>query len=234
LGGKYVINISSDFVNINGFTIQNNYVDLGSGIYIDSNNNFISDNNIKNNTNGIFINSYSSYSYSNSNNICNNIIEDNRFAGIYAYRLIYTNITANTISGNKNEGICIRDSSNNNIISKNIIIKNNGIGIYLMFYSKNNNFCNNTISNNSGGITLQFNCNYNKIFRNNFINNTYNNANDYCTNTWYNLTITEGNYWSDYSEKYPNATGSNGIWDMPYNITGGENQDKYPLMRPYS
>ena len=50
--------------------------------------------------------------------------------------------------------------------------------------------------------------------------------------SWDNGTM--GNYWSDYTTKYPSAiqVGSSGIGNTPYEIDA-ENMDKYPLMQPY-
>jgi hypothetical protein len=43
----------------------------------------------------------------------------------------------------------------------------------------------------------------------------------------------EGNYWSDYVTRYPNATeiDGSGIWDTTY-VISENNQDSYPLMSP--
>jgi hypothetical protein len=38
----------------------------------------------------------------------------------------------------------------------------------------------------------------------------------------------EGNYWSDYQLKYPNATEIEGMWDIPY-VIDENNVDHYPL-----
>jgi len=65
------------------------------------------------------------------------------------------------------------------------------------------------------------------IYHNNFVNNIQN-AYDHGTNAWDNGL--EGNYWDDYNGEDNNG---NGIGDTPYNITGGLNQDNYPLMVPY-
>jgi hypothetical protein len=49
------------------------------------------------------------------------------------------------------------------------------------------------------------------------------------TNSWDN--VTEGNYWSDYLTKYPNAKeiADTGIWYTTY-IIDENNKDNYPLM----
>jgi hypothetical protein len=38
-----------------------------------------------------------------------------------------------------------------------------------------------------------------------------------------------GNFWNDYSGKDSNG---DGMGDIPYSISGGNNQDRYPLMEP--
>jgi hypothetical protein len=52
-------------------------------------------------------------------------------------------------------------------------------------------------------------------------------------NIWCNGT--EGNYWSDYLTRYPNATeiDNSGVGDTPY-VIDANNIDPYPLMAPYS
>jgi hypothetical protein len=52
-------------------------------------------------------------------------------------------------------------------------------------------------------------------------------------NTWDNGE--EGNYWSNYLVRYPNATEANGsnVWDTPY-IINKSNQDNYPLVPEFS
>jgi hypothetical protein len=57
-------------------------------------------------------------------------------------------------------------------------------------------------------------------------------------NSWDDDYPYGGNYWSDYtgvdvkSGPYQNETGSDGIGDTPH-VIGEDNQDNYPLMKPY-
>jgi len=117
----------------------------------------------------------------------------------------------------------------------NISLTNWEFGIYLTS-SDNNNIMNcNAYNNNEYGIYLYSSSNGNVIYHNNFIDNVQN-AYDACSNTWDDGYPSGGNYWSDYSgvDNYSgpgqNISGSDGIGDTPYNITGGSNQDRYPSM----
>jgi len=62
------------------------------------------------------------------------------------------------------------------------------------------------------------------------INNSLYSSYDECENIWYNSTLKHGNYWDDYNG---NDTNNDGIGDGSYIIPGGDNQDIYPLMKPY-
>jgi parallel beta-helix repeat protein len=109
--------------------------------------------------------------------------------------------------------------------------------------------CNNTIegctfNNNTYGVAL-YHSNWNLFYHNSFINNDRDVISDYyspfqnvssgylSTNSWDNSF--EGNYWSDYLTKYPNATETDGsgVWNTPY-VIGMNNTDHYPLMNPYN
>ncbi len=106
---------------------------------------------------------------------------------------------------NTDEGIVILSSNGNNI-SENIIEKSEYYGIYITYNSYNN-----------------------KIYFNNLINNNINGW-DNCNNIWDNGYPCGGNYWDDYTGKDENH---DGIGDTPYNISGGDNKDYYPLITPY-
>jgi parallel beta-helix repeat protein len=124
-----------------------------------------------------------------------------------------------------------------NVTIKNVNVKRFYDGI--CFYdSSNNTIIGNNITNNYYGIFLEASSN-NVIFHNNFINNTKQ-VHDLSwsypqlhpsINVWDNGFSSGGNYWSDYEERYPDATEINhsGIWDTPY-VIDSNNIDHYPMI----
>ena len=73
----------------------------------------------------------------------------------------------------------------------------------------------------------------NTLYHNNFIDNTYQvSPRMYGTNYFDNGQ--EGNYWSDYISRYPNATETDhtGIGNIPY-VMDANATDHYPLMAPF-
>ena len=113
-----------------------------------------------------------------------------------------------------------------------------GTGISLSD-SDNSRIINNTVKENKIGIFVEGSSNNNIIYHNNFIDN-YQHAYDNGSNIWNDSYPSGGNYWDDYTGEdnfqgpNQNETGSDGIGDTPYNISGKEppNQDRYPLMEP--
>ncbi|MCX6665224.1 MAG: right-handed parallel beta-helix repeat-containing protein [Euryarchaeota archaeon] len=245
-GGDYGIYIqSSRNILISGNIINGN--SFGITLYT-SNSNTFSGNTI-NNYYGIYLSS------SNSNTFSGNTINNN-YQGIYLYSSNSNTFSGNTINDNKGKGIYLCSSSSNNNIIGNDICRNTGKGIFISSSSKNN-ISKNTITNNIYGIHLDSSsmynsismniisnntlyglyltqCTNNTIFYNNFINNTQN-AYDTGSNTWYNITFHEGNYWSNFDEPSEGAydNDSDGIIDTPYTIAGGNYKDYYPLIRPW-
>jgi len=165
------------------------------------------------------------YLESSSNNSISGSDITNNSWGICLY-----NSSDNIISGNNIEnnggGIELYTSSNN-IISGNNIATNTNVGINLVPSSNNSINCNN-ITDNGAGIILHDSSGNNTIFHNNFINNTNQTLfySSNATNFWdYG---SQGNYWSDYSTKYPNATINGDTWNTPY-VINENNTDSYPL-----
>jgi parallel beta-helix repeat protein len=239
-----------------GCTITSNHISSNNedGIELScSSSNTITYNTIiSNNVNGIYL------WYSSGNNITGNHISSNTGDGLYIYYSSSNTITDNNITNNYGDGIYLYSSKGNNIITGNNITNNDGNGIYLWYSSGNNNIIFNNITNNHHGIYLKYSSgnnitgnnilnnngigihlsdysDNNFIYLNNFIDNTQN-ALDEGDNTWDWDDGKKGNYWDDYKEKYPNAhkIWLKGVWDTPYNITGGDNKDNFPLIKPFT
>ena len=123
--------------------------------------------------------------------------------------------------------------STSNIISNNVL-NDNQRGVHLTSTSNNNEIYSNTISDNSQyGVYVQQSIN-NKFYHNDFTNNGQN-AQDANNNEWDNGYPSGGNAWDDYegtdefSGQNQDELGSDELGDIPYNISGGNNQDRYPL-----
>jgi parallel beta-helix repeat protein len=146
---------------------------------------------------------------------------------------IYIQSSNNSIIGNniqQNYGYGIRiNNSKNTIISDNNITNPRSLGIFLE-NSDNNIIMKNNITKNERGIGIHNSSNNNSIYFNNFINNSNYNAWDEGQNLWYNTNEKMGNYWDKY---YGSDDNNDNIGDITKTIPGTENEDRYPLMKPY-
>jgi len=212
-----------------GYTLQGTGANFSKGIDLSNRNNVtIKNMQIGSFYLGLYLNS------SSGNSVYGNTITNN--SNIYLRLSSDNNIHGNYVTNN-DCGIGLSYSSNNNIHGNNIT--NNDYGIWLEGAS-NNNISGNNITENSGyGIGLFDGSSNNIIYHNNFINNTKQ-VYDFhwdspstipSVNIWDDGYPSGGNYWSDYEERYPNATelDGSGIWDTPYVIDEG-NQDNYPIV----
>jgi len=142
-----------------------------------------------------------------------------------------TVVSGNSIT-NTYCGIGLYSYSSGNNLSRNVLTNNNN-GIELGTWSSANTISDNAISNNLlVGILVGW-ASYNVIYHNNFISNSWQAAfpSGQYANIWDNGFPSGGNHWSNYQERYPNATeiDDSGIWDTPY-IIDENNQDNYPIV----
>lgn len=204
--------IEADGVTIKNFTItQCGQFWNHCAILITTNDNIISDNKIINNykLNCIKID------HSNNNLISGNNISDNIYFGI---RLEY---------------------ANNNVIINNYVNNNKAYGMTISAESSDNIFISNTVSSNLwGGVSVVQDCENNIFYHNNFLNNDIYPF-DSGINIWNDSYPSGGNYWTEYNGNdsfqgvNQDIPGSDGIGDTPYLIPGGDDEDWYPLMKPF-
>jgi parallel beta-helix repeat protein len=194
--------------------------------------------------------------YSSSNIITNNTVLSSDRVGIYLQASSGNLIIGNNASNNGNGGIHVDASSTTNRIVNNTASRNghgvfldspgnsltgntlynNSNGVYLAS-SDNNRIVNNTIFSNLRGVVLRSSVG-NRIFHNNFTGNGIQAEDDMSNSEWDNSYPSGGNFWSDYTGTdtkngvNQDLPSSDGIGDIPYNITGGLNKDRYPLIDP--
>ena len=191
--------------------------------------------NIRLNTQGILL------AWTTDSLITDNDISNNYDDGVILNYASNNKITKNNINANIGAGMRISFSTQNNVTSNRIT--KNQIGIYLIYSASNNTIAQNNIADQNIGVSFHGSSS-NLIFNNNFVNNTKQVYDAYwetlgvpfsyivpSENIWNNEYPIGGNYWSNYTNLYPEAEelDSSGIWDTPYRIDD-INQDHYPLM----
>ncbi|MEM3567723.1 MAG: right-handed parallel beta-helix repeat-containing protein, partial [Thermoplasmata archaeon] len=200
--GNSECGIHLDYSSNNNITNNNASGNSYFGIYLWHSNNNITNNNAS----GNYYCGISLHYYSSNNTITNNNASNNSYYGIYLCDSSNNNITNNNASGNSWIGIYL-DSSSNNIITYNWICNTVYYGVYITGGSTGNTIHhNNFIGNNGAGKGVNGSC------------QAYDSVGG---NYWYDNSVNEGNYWSnwDHSGAYP--------------IDGGAGaSDPYPLVNP--
>ncbi|MDY6864872.1 MAG: NosD domain-containing protein [Halobacteriota archaeon] len=147
---KHLINATSDYVNISGFTLRDTNAGLKAGVYLGSgiNNCNISNNFLTNNTySGIYLDN------SSDNTISGNNCTSNSYGIFLFYSSDNNTVTGNTCSGGDVNGIYLYDS-NNNSISNNSVTNNSFYGIRLAGALSGSD--NNTLTGNNASANLLF------------------------------------------------------------------------------
>lgn len=161
-GKASVINFTTDWVYLNGFSIghsgENRY---DAAITLFSSNNVICNNIISNNQNGLYLEN------AGNNLVSNNIISEN-YNGIFLNSSKNNTIRNNIITKNK-DGINLISNSDSSYIIENNISENEYDGIYIKS-SSNNTILKNKFSNNYRGLWLHDETNNNIIQDNVFLN----------------------------------------------------------------
>ncbi len=158
-GSGNTVYITSDWVNISGFTINGSGITgYDAGISINSNYNNISNINITDNYLGVYL------SESNNITISYNSISGNGLDCILSEDSFYNTISENNLTGN-DYGIEMY-TSNYNTIYNNIISNNDGDGIYFEESFFNTISTNNIELNFDSGIILETSSNSNTISEN--------------------------------------------------------------------
>jgi len=227
-----------------------------------SSNNDINGNDITGNSQGIVLIEYSNHNNIVENRILENGMAGILLEFANNHTSDYNNIIRNNMASNGVFGMRISSSSNcliegnninnseygiqlsgsacrNNKLVGNSIRNCSSSGIQMSTDCNHNTIVENAIANNQIGIDI-FASSNNEFYRNDFVNNTVQVNNGYVedVNTSIGASINiwsngfEGNFWSDYSARYPNATevDSSGIWNTPY-VIDTNNVDHYPLMQ---
>ncbi|MCW4011284.1 MAG: right-handed parallel beta-helix repeat-containing protein [Candidatus Bathyarchaeota archaeon] len=178
-------------------------------------------------------------------NVSGNDVSQN-LKGIVVTDSVGIVISGNNVTSNSLGAIHLNPATNTTTLYGNYIANNVGIALFVEGSCSNHIEANTIEKNQFYALQLLGMQKNNTVYRNNFIGNAWGapgsqlqvsmpgiDAEHPMPNAavWDNGE--EGNYWSDYTTRYPNATetGNSGFGDTPYNINPN-NIDHYPLLQP--
>ena len=221
---QFIISITADHVDIEGFTIQSAFNPNYGISMLGSKGDVISYNIVENSQQGIALTS------SGNNTISGNVITGNTQWGIALISSSNNVVSGNVITANTQVGVFVY-ASNRNLFSGNMISGNNG-GFSISF-SGGNVFSGNTLVSNHAGEAVSSST-LNTFYDNNFCDPIQ--VDDGLRNTWDNGV--EGNYWSNYT----GHDRGDGIGNETYDVVVGNitssvtamNLDHHPLMGGFS
>jgi parallel beta-helix repeat protein/YD repeat-containing protein len=171
--GEHVFNITADYVNITGLTVENATGSAMAGIYLyDADNCRVTENNVTNNENGIRLNT------SSDTVIADNIVHNNFQFGIWIHNESNTNRVENNTVYNQTScwnslGIGIFENSEHNHIYNNTVHDNTIDNIKLWSDACYNTIEENRCYNSEYGILVTNDANHNRIIDNELYENDY-------------------------------------------------------------
>ncbi|MHA1791880.1 MAG: NosD domain-containing protein [Promethearchaeota archaeon] len=202
-----IIKNSDRFINVTNNTFTHSSVSQGiAAIYLYKSSNIVVENND-------FIEDYFAlFLYNCSEILINNnefLIGSLIFSPFYDLTVGISIIESNNITFSRNNinqyytGLYMKDADNGLILENNIL--SNHYGIRLL------------------------DCSFNTLYYNLFDSNVVQAIDDNASNSWDNGSL--GNIWSDYTDRYPNASNNGLVWDTPYAIAGNLSiYDNYPMV----
>jgi Nitrous oxidase accessory protein len=225
LSGNRITNVVSSGAELiwsQNNTVDSNYFEkVLIPVEVDDGNNTVSRNTMVNCNEGVRLMSSNNTAFANNMTFSDMGYRDGDWMTGIVIEGSSNKVYGNTIQGYALAGIIIE--KDNNEVFRNIIACNNygvlvGRSGYWPTYG-NQIYHNDFLNNNQSVLVASPNSDVNSTLA-------------YYVNQWDNSL--EGNYWSDYSQLYPNATAvdNSGVMDTPYTIDDN-NSDIHPLMEPF-
>jgi len=190
--------------------------------------------------------------------VTSNHVSENMGNGIFFKDINGSTVVGNNVTLNKGCGIGFGYGPNG-MIKGNYVAKNN-VGIWISNAFENSIIANTIIENDGWGIQLEGSQQNNLIYHNNFIDNNNNDIQASIAELWVYPDLfkqlepsqtprppqlvagaanswdndAEGNYWSDYTARYPDAQKVEGeaVGSTPY-VINENNEDNHPLLAPH-